>query len=202
MLWGPTVVALLLRITPREAAGYFVYVTVAGVIGKISFSFLAQVLGRRRCGEVTAYGTAAALILAAFCYTPTFLLGVPLFVLAMMAAAAFFEGEAANISPWAVEAYGVRLGARAAGLAQAANGCGKVLGPLCLALIAGTSNLVSPKATADAVTPAFLFLGGCMIIVGLACTFFGPETSGKPLSLEGHDGSAPQPAIRRTVARI
>jgi MFS transporter, putative metabolite:H+ symporter len=202
MLWGPTVVALLLRITPKEAAGYFVYVTVSGMIGKILFSFLAQVLGRRRCGEVTAYGTAVALILAAFCYTPTFLVGVPLFVLAMMAAAAFFEGEAANISPWAVEAYGVRLGARAAGLAQAANGCGKVLGPLCLALIAGTNNLVSPKATSEAVTPAFLFLGGCMIVVGLACTFFGPETSGKPLSLEGHDGTAPGPAVRQTVARI
>jgi MFS transporter, putative metabolite:H+ symporter len=87
----------------------------------------------------------------------------------------------------------VRLGARAAGLSQAANGCGKVLGPLCLALIAGTDNLVSPKATADAVIPAFLFLGGCMIVVGLACTFLGPETSGKPMSLEADDG-ATEPA--------
>jgi MFS transporter, putative metabolite:H+ symporter len=67
-------------------------------------------------------------------------------------------------------AYGVRLGARAAGLSQAANGCGKALGPLCLALIAGTDNLVSPRATADAVTPA--------------CTFLVPETSGRPISLE------------------
>jgi putative MFS transporter len=78
----------------------------------------------------------------------------------------------------------VSAGARAAGLSQAANGCGKVLGPLCLALIAGTDNLVSPRATADAVTPAFLFLAACMIVVGLACTFLGPGTSGRPISLE------------------
>jgi MFS transporter, putative metabolite:H+ symporter len=202
MLWGPTVLALLLQITPKAAAGYFVYVTVTGLIGKILFSFLAQILGRKRCGEVTAYGTAAALILAAFCYTPVFLVGVPLFVFALMAAAAFFEGEAANISPWGVEAYGVRLGARAAGLAQAANGCGKVLGPVCLALIAGTGNLVSAKATESAIMPSFLFLGGCMIMVGLACTFWGPETSGKPVSLEADDGITPEPEAARITARI
>lgn len=199
LLWGPTVVALLLGITARQAAGYFVYVTAAGLGGKVLFSFLAQWLGRKRCGEVTAYGAAAALALAAFCYQPIFMIGVPVFVLAMIVTSLFLEGEASNIAPWAVEAYGVRLGARAAGLSQAANGCGKVLGPLCLALIAGTDNLVSPKATADAVTPAFLFLAGCMLVVGLACTFFGPETSGKPMSLEAE--GAPLPGAVANPAR-
>ena len=188
LLWGPTVVALLLGITARQAAGYFVYVTAAGVIGKVLFSFMAQWLGRKRCGEVTAYGAAVALALAAFCYQPIFILGLPIFVLAILVATLFLDGEASNISPWAVEAYGVRLGARAAGLSQAANGCGKVLGPLCLALIAGTDNLVSPKATAEAMTPAFLFLAGCMVIVGLACTLFGPETSGRPIALDADAG--------------
>jgi MFS transporter, putative metabolite:H+ symporter len=199
LLWGPTVVALLLKIPAREAAGYFVYVTFAGVTGKVIFSFLAQWLGRKRCGEITAYGAAAALALAAFCYHPAILLGLPIFVLAMVVAALFFDGEAANISPWAVEAYGVRLGARAAGLSQAANGCGKVLGPLCLAVIAGTNNLVTPKATADAVTPAFLFLAGCMVMVGLACTFLGPETSGRPMSLEADTGPARETVAARSV---
>lgn len=193
LLWGPTVVALLLGITARQAAGYFVYVTAAGVGGKVLFSFLAQWLGRRRCGEITGYGAAVALALAAFCYQPIFMIGVPIFVLAMIVTALFLEGEASNIAPWAVEAYGVRLGARAAGLSQAANGCGKVFGPLCLALIAGTDNLVSPKATADAVTPAFLFLAACMLVVGLACTFLGPETAGKPMSLNADVGPVPDP---------
>jgi putative MFS transporter len=199
LLWGPTVVALLLKISAREAAGYFVYVTFAGVTGKVLFSFLAQRLGRKRCGEITAYGSAAALAAAAFCYQPVVLLGLPIFVLAMIVAALFFDGEAANISPWAVEAYGVRLGARAAGLSQAANGCGKVLGPLCLALIAGTDNLVTPRATADAVTPAFLFLAGCMVVVGLTCTLLGPETSGRPMTLDAHDGTPA--AARKQSAR-
>ena len=96
----------------------------------------------------------------------------------------FTDGEAANVSPWAVESYGVRLGARAAGVSQAANGCGKVLGPLCLALIAGTNNLVAPKATAAAVTPAFLFMAACMAALGLVCVFLAPETKGRPMMLE------------------
>jgi putative MFS transporter len=202
LLWGPTVVALLLKIPPREAAGYFVYVTFAGIVGKILLSFLAQRFGRKRCGEIAGYGCAAALAVAAFCYTPVFFAGLPIFVLAMIVASLFFEGEAANISPWAVESYGVRLGARAAGLAQAANGCGKVFGPLCLALIAGTDNLVTPKATADAVTPAFLFLSGCMVVVGLACSFLGPETSGRPMSLEANDGTLPDPSAARRVTAM
>jgi putative MFS transporter len=200
LLWGPTVVALLLKIPPKDAAKYFVYVTFAGITGKVFFSFVAQWLGRKRCGEITAYGSAAGLAVAAFCYQPVELIGLPIFVLAIVVAALFFEGEAANISPWGVEAYGVRLGARAAGLAQAANGCGKVFGPLCLALIAGTSNLVTPKATAEAVTPAFLFLAGCMVVVGLVCTFCGPETSGVPMSLEANTAPAREPVGARSPA--
>jgi hypothetical protein len=50
------------------------------------------------------------------------------------------------------------MGARASGLGQAANGGGKILGPLSLALIAGTANVVAPQATMDAVLPAFNIL--------------------------------------------
>ena len=49
---------------------------------------------------------------------------------------------------------------------------------------------MTPKATAEAVMPAFLFLAGCMTMVGLVCTFFGPETSGRHLSLEANNAPA------------
>jgi putative MFS transporter len=60
-------------------------------------------------------------------------------------------------------------------------------------LIAGTNNIVAPKATAEAVTPAFLFLAGCMVAVGLVCTFLGPETVGKPMSMETNAEPIPDP---------
>jgi len=64
-----------------------------------------------------------------------------------------------------------------------ANGVDRIVGPLSLALIAGTSNLVSRQATSDAVLPAYLFLAFCMLLVGLSFVFLARETHGPPLSL-------------------
>ena len=89
-------------------------------------------------------------------------------VILLCASTFFIEGGFANFAPYTVERYGVRLGARASGLGQAANGVGKIVGPLSLALIAGSSNVVSPQATSDAVLPAYLFLAFCMLLVGLS----------------------------------
>jgi putative MFS transporter len=111
------------------------------------------------------------------------ILGWPAFVVLLIPAALFFDGGFSNIAPYSAEIFPVRLSARGVGLAQAANGVGKIAGPLCLALIAGTSNLISPKATMDAVTPAFLFLAACGLAIGLAFSLLGVETHGKPLAL-------------------
>ena len=54
---------------------------------------------------------------------------------------------------------------------------------LALALIAGSSNLVSPQATEDAVLPAFLFLSVNMLLVALGFGFLGVETHGRPMAL-------------------
>jgi putative MFS transporter len=68
-----------------------------------------------------------------------------------------------------------------------------VLGPLCLGLIAGANNFVTPRATADAVVPAFLFLAACGLVGGLCFTLLGQETRGKPLAL-GIEPTPPEPA--------
>jgi putative MFS transporter len=183
-LWGPTVVALLMGVSPAEAALLFVVVSLTGMLGRAGFSLLPQWLGRRRCGEIMGYGIAISLGAAALSYDRT-LLGYPAFVVLLIPAALFFDGGFSNIAPYSAEIFPVRLSARGVGLAQAANGVGKIAGPLCLALIAGTSNLVSPKATIEAVMPAFLFLAACGLALGLAFTLLGVETHGKPLAIEG-----------------
>jgi putative MFS transporter len=127
--------------------------------------------------------------------------GFPVFILALVATVMVIEGGAANLAPYIVEVYGVRLGARAAGLSQAANGVGKILGPLCLALIAGANNPLSPQATADAVLPAFLFLGACALAVGLAVSFLGPETHGRPIGQGQDERDAPSAALEPAESR-
>lgn len=188
-LWGPTIVALLMGASAKEAALLFVVVSLTGMLGRVGFSLLPQWLGRRRCGEIMGYGIAVSLGAAALFYDRT-LLGYPAFVVLLIPAALFFDGGFSNIAPYSAEIFPVRLSARGVGLAQASNGVGKIAGPLCLALIAGTSNLVSPKATIEAVMPAFLFLAACGLALGLAFTLLGVETHGKPLTLERRAGHA------------
>ncbi len=197
-LWGPTIIVLLLGITAGEAARWFVLVGAVGLTGKIVFAFLPSLIGRRATGQLGGYGIAVALGAAAYFHADIYD-GIPVFIICVAAGALFFDGCFANLTPYTVEIYPVRLSARGFGLAQASNGLGKVLGPLCLGLIAGANNYVTPHATAAAVVPAFLFLATCGVIGGLCFTLLGQETRGKPLDL----GIAPQetePAISARAA--
>jgi putative MFS transporter len=191
-LWGPTIVALALHVSPAQAAKYFVYVSGTGVIGKIIVSLIASSTGRRGLG--IGFGFAAVVCLFAAGYFNGVLLGTfPVFVILVAASAFFVEGGFSNLAPYTVEQYGVRLGSRSSGLGQAANGVGKILGPLALALLAGSDNLIAPKATADAVFPAFAFLAVIMLAVALAYVFLGIETHGRAM---GFDEAVPETAPR------
>ncbi len=182
-LWGPTIVALLLGVPVPKAAAYFVFVSAAGVTGKIVVTLIAPLIGRRVLGVVWGFGGTVALALAGY-YNSAFVGGVPLMVVLMCASTFCIEGGFSNLAPYTVESYGVSLGARSSGLGQTANGFGKIIGPLSLALIAGTSHLVSPQQTAAAVLPAFLFLAFAMALVGLSFLFLGVETHGKAMVLD------------------
>ncbi len=200
-LWGPTIVALALGVTVPRAAAYFVFVALGGVVGKIVVTFLAPLTGRRPLGVVWGLGGVAALAAAGY-YHDVVLDGVPLMVVLLCASTFFIEGGFSNLAPYTVESYGVNLGARASGLGQAANGVGKILGPLSLALIAGSSNILSPKATAAAVFPAYLFLAFCMGLVALSFLILGVETHGKTIAFTADETAVrPRPSLLGTEAR-
>jgi putative MFS transporter len=195
-LWGPTIVAMVLKVPVPVAAGYFVFVALGGVTGKLVVTALVPFTGRRWLGSVWGFGGVIALAGAGY-YSNVLIGGLPMMVVLLCASTFFIEGGFANFAPYTVERYGVRLGARSSGLGQAANGVGKIIGPLSLALIAGTSNIVAPQATADAVLPAYLFLALCMALVGLSFAFLGVETHGQAMGVG--DDEAGSLAPRRAV---
>jgi len=181
-LWGPTIIALLLNVPVPKAAAYFVIVSGAGVTGKIVVTLIAPLMGRRLLGVLWGFGGAVALVLAG--YLNNVMIGtMPLLVILFACSTFCIEGGFSNLAPYTVESYGVSLGARSSGLGQTANGFGKIIGPLSLALIAGSSHLVSPAQTEAAVFPAMLFLAFSMLLVGLSFLFLGVETHGKPIAL-------------------
>src|SRR6516225_4971426 len=193
-LWGLTIVSLLLKVPVPQAAKYFVFVSAAGVTGKIIVTLISPLMGRRVLGVLWGFGGVVALAAAGY-YNSVLLGGLPLLVILLCCSTFCIEGGFSNLAPYTVESYGVRMGARSSGLGQTANGVGKILGPLSLALIAGTSNLVSPQATADAVFPAFLFLAFCMLLVGLSFLLLGVETHGRAIKLGEEEEEAPVSAV-------
>jgi putative MFS transporter len=67
------------------------------------------------------------------------------------------------------------------GSAYGFGGLGKVIGPLGLALIVGSSNIITPKASVDALFPAFCYLAAWFAAAGFAYIFIGMETKGRSL---------------------
>jgi putative MFS transporter len=188
-LWGPTIVALALKVEPAVAAKYFIYVSGTGIVGKIVVSLIASKTGRRSLGIVFGFASVVFLVLAGYFNSVLIGDGFPLFILLIAGSAFCVEGGFSNLAPYTVEQYGVNMGSRSSGLGQAANGVGKILGPLALALLAGSDNIIAPKATADAIFPAFVFLGGTMLAVAVAYAFLGVETHGRAMSM-GHEAPA------------
>src|SRR6202022_2508134 len=150
-----------------HAARQFFCASVASILGRVLFSFLPLYIGRRRAALVGTF-ISVLVMLAIFAFYREFIAGWSVFALLVTFGAAVFHGSFSNMTPYVVEVFPVSLGARAFGLAQAANGIGKILGPVCLALIAGSNDVVSPKATADAIAPAFLFLAACELAALIA----------------------------------
>jgi len=180
LLWGPTILAQLLQVTPQRAAGLFVFVSLSAIAGRTAFTFLPQWIGRVPAGQIVGYMGAVMLALAAIFHEHYFE-GVSVFFVYLLFGQFFYDGGYSNLNTYAAELFPVRLGARAMGVSAASAGIGKIMGPLALGLIAGTHNLVTPKATASAVLPAFLFLAVCCLAVGLSYSLLGVETHRKSL---------------------
>jgi putative MFS transporter len=181
-MWGPTILAQLMRISPQAAAGRFVLVSLAGLAGRLVFALAPHRIGRRATGVIVSVGGAVSLALAGLFHDAT-LLGAPVFFLLLLAAQTFNDGGYSNLNPYAAELYPVRLASLGTSVAAAAGGLGKILGPMALGLIAGTSNLISPKATEAAVGPGFVFLSACCVVAGLAYALLGVETHKRSLAL-------------------
>jgi putative MFS transporter len=117
-LWGPTILSQLLKITAHEAARYFVYVSIASILGRVLFSFLPLYIGRRRSALVGTF-ISVLVMLAIFAFYREFIAGWSVFALLLVFGAAFYSGAFSNMTPYVVEVFPVSLGARAFGLAQA-----------------------------------------------------------------------------------
>jgi putative MFS transporter len=179
-LWAPSLFVLLLHVSPQEASKMMILLTVTGFVGRLSFSWLSERIGRRNSGGLLGFGAGVLIILAGNNYDAT-LFGLSAFWLILAAAMFFVDGGFAIVGPYAAEIWPSHLKTSGMGSAYGFGGIGKILGPVGLALIVGSSNYLKPDVPLTEIPTAFVYLGCWFLMAGVVYYFFGLETKGKSL---------------------
>ncbi|TDP56683.1 putative MFS transporter [Kocuria sp. AG109] len=164
--WGQTLLVQVQGITPAQAARWFIGISLASLVGRLAAARLADVVGRRPVLLVCGLGGAAASLWAA--HAGSAQLGpVGVFYLAMAAIMLFGDGAFGILNAYGAELFPTPVRASGLGLGYGLGASGKVVGPMLLALVSGSGNLVSPAATQAAIVPAFTIMGALLGLGGL-----------------------------------
>ena len=185
-LWTVVLFVMVLKVTPAEGAYLAIWLGVSGVLGRITGSWLSEALGRRMGGALTLIAGAVCLSLAGY-FDSVFIGTVSLYYLFLLLYNFLAPGAGfAIIFPYMTELWPGRLRASGFGLTYGTANLGKFIGPAGLAVIAGASNYVNPKATLDALVPAFNYFAAWFVLAVIVLLFTGIETRGR--TIEELDG--------------
>jgi putative MFS transporter len=123
---------------------------------------------------------AATMSLAGYLHDVT-IGGVSIFYAMILAQSFFGSGNYAIVGPYMAEVWPSKLRASGMGLGYGVGNLGKFIGPAGLAVIAGSDNFVTPKATLDALIPAMNYFGFWYLVAAVAIWFIGFETKGRTI---------------------
>jgi len=162
---------------------------------------MSDACGRRMSGFVIGIGGAIAMALAGY-WHDVYIGTVSVFFVMILIQRFFGDASYAIIGPYIAEVWPNRLRASGMGFSYGIGNLGKIIGPLGLALIVGSSEYVSPKVTTDAIFPALLFLAFWYGQAGLVFLFLAEETKGRSIEEIGRtlDAQADAPAGVRAPA--
>ena len=177
-LWAPTLMVLVLKTTAEHASFLYIFIAFSGFLGRFAFAWLSDTIGRRKSGALLGFGSAIGLASAGIFHNE-FVGGISLFWMLMVLASFFVDGGYAIVGPYSAEVWPAHLRATGMGSAYGFGGLGKIIGPLGLALIVGSSNIVKPEASVNALVPAFLYLAAFFTMSGIVYGFLGIETKGR-----------------------
>jgi MFS transporter, putative metabolite:H+ symporter len=189
-LWVATLFVLVLKVTPAEASFLVIWMGVAGIVGRFFCAWISDAMGRRRSVVLTCLIGALGMSLAGY-LSGVYIGAVSMFYLMILVQQFFGSGSYAIIGPYMAEVWPSKLRASGMGVGYGVGNLGKFIGPAGLAVIAGSSNLVSPKATLDALIPGMNYFAFWYVVAALAIWFIGIETRGRTIEEIDSDLAAP-----------
>ncbi|KJF19319.1 MULTISPECIES: MFS transporter [unclassified Rhodococcus (in: high G+C Gram-positive bacteria)] len=179
ILWGPALLTMILGVTAEKAAFMFIFVSLTGFAARLIGSWLADKVGRRLPGMVACSAGAAGLVVTAL-LKDHYLGPVPVFYLGIIVTFFFLDGVFALTTNYFGEMFPTSMRTSGTGAAYGFGSIGKILGPGCLVLISGAGTVVTPKATAEATLPAFVFMAAFSLLAAVMF-YFGRETRDKTI---------------------
>jgi MFS transporter, putative metabolite:H+ symporter len=183
-LWLVVLLKEVLNISAAEASGLLIWYAIVGILGRFFCSWMSDALGRRTGGIVASVLGAAAMFLAG--YLHQYYIGpvspyTSLFYLLILVQTFFGSGNYSIVGPYMAEIWPANLRASGMGVVYGVGNLGKFIGPLGLALIAGSSNYVKPAATLSAVVPGFAYFSYWYLLGAFAFWLIGAETRGRTI---------------------
>jgi putative MFS transporter len=178
MLWAPVLLMLLLGVTPARAAYLLIFASLGDIAGRIFFSWASEKIGRRAVGLCQGF-LGAFLMMAAALLARVSVGDISIFWLLLIATYFVVSGGFAVTGPYAAEVWPARLRASGLGSAYGVGSLGKIIGPLGLGLLLGSSNVISPAASIEAILPAFTYLAAWLVASGTIFLVLAIETKGK-----------------------
>jgi putative MFS transporter len=179
-MWAPTLLSQVQSIPLASAGKLMIVITAVGLPARWFATRLTDWIGRRKAGGLFGIAAAACTLLAGYVGRGD-ILSPSLFWLPLMLAFMFADGSFAICSVYSTEIWPSRLRGVGSGWAALTGSFGKIFGPLGLALMAGSSDVVMPSATVAAIVPAFQFLAFCLFVSGLTYLVMGIEARGTTL---------------------
>jgi putative MFS transporter len=199
LMWITVLFVMVLKITPAEASYLMIWVGLLGIVGRLVASWMSDAFGRRYSGFVIGMGGAICMALAGYWYD-LYIGTLSVFFLLIMAQRFFGDASYAIIGPYIAEVWPSRLRASGMGFSYGIGNLGKIIGPLGLALIVGSSDYVQPKVVPAALFPALLFLAFWYGQAALMFLILGFETKGR--SIEEISSALDSPRAAPAPARV
>ena len=200
-LWLVTLLVMVLKITPPEASKLVIWISLSAIAGRFLCSWLSDAWGRRASGIFACLVAALFMSLAGYLHD-VFIGGVSMFFLMILLQNFFGSGNYSIVGPYMGEMWPSRLRGSGMGFVYGVGNLGKFIGPLGLALIAGSSNYVKPEVTLNALVHGFNYFAFWYVLGAVAFWLIGMETRGRTIDeIDSALSKRPVPSTEQVPAQ-
>jgi putative MFS transporter len=179
-LWQIPLFMLVLNVDKFQASKLLIFVALGAVGGRFFCSWISDAWGRRGSGIFACLVAALLMFLAGYLHKES-VAGVSVFLIMVVGQNFFGSGNYSIVGPYMGEMWPSHLRGSGMGFVYGVGNLGKFIGPLGLALIAGTSNYVEKDVIERAIIPGFTFFAYWYVMGALAFWLIGAETSGRTI---------------------